>query len=82
MNTKELDITEIINNDKLRGSLYSTFKCSVCGKKLIAQTTGNKLQFSCEEYKYGCGGPNRKEHDAFVLTLEETAAIINFNPLL
>lgn len=82
MNTKVLSVTEIIGNSELRGSLYSTFKCSVCGEKLIAQTIGNKLQFACKDYKYGCGDPSRKEHDAFTITLEETAAIFNFNPLL
>ena len=43
---------------------------------------GNQLQFACKEYKYGYGDPTQKEHDAFNLTLEEIAAILNFNPLL
>ncbi len=82
MNDKKLNITQILNNNDLRGSLYSTFKCAVCGEKLIAQTIGNQLQFACKEYKYGYGDPTQKEHDAFNLTLEEIAAILNFNPLL
>ncbi len=82
MNDKMLNVTNIIGNNDLRGSLYSTFKCSVCGEKLIAQSIGNQLQFACKEHKYGCGDPSRKEHDTFTLTLEEIAAILNFNPLL
>lgn len=50
--------------------------------KLIAQPIGDQLQFVCKEYKYGCGDPSREEHDTFTLTLEEIAAILNFNPLL
>lgn len=82
MDNKKTKISEIINNSDLRGSLFSTFRCFVCGEKLIAKTIGNQLQFACKEYKYGYGDPSRKEHDAFNLTLEEIAAIFNFNPLL
>lgn len=82
MEDKMLNITNVIGNNDLRGSLYSTFKCSVCGEKLIAQVVGDKLQFACKDYKYSYGDPSRKEHDAFTLTLEEIAAIFNFNPLL
>ena len=82
MNDKKLNITQILNNNDLRGSLYSTFKCSVCGEKLVAQPMGYQLQFACKEYKYDCGEPYRKEHDAINLKLEEIAAVFNFNPLL
>lgn len=84
MENKEqpITITDVVGNDKLGGSLYSTFKCSVCGKKLVVKVIGNKLQFVCKEYRYGCGDPSRKEHDSIELNLCEIAAILNFNPLL
>lgn len=84
MENKEqsLIISDIINNDKLRGSLYSSFKCSLCGKKLIARALGNELHLVCEEHRYSMIPTKEKNHDIVKLDLKEIAAILNFNPLL
>lgn len=69
----------------LRGSLYATYHCSYCGRKLVARALGSELNFRCPEqispeqyYKNGGKSP----HDDFCLNLTEIAAIINNNPLL
>ncbi len=80
-NEQQTLITEIINNDKLRGSLYSTFRCSVCGKKLVAQASGNTLNLICKDYNYA-EDRRSQNHDFIKLDLRELAAILNFNPLL
>lgn len=68
-------VADIINNDKLRGSLYSTFSCQYCGGKLTAYPTQCGLEFECETRE--CGARSHIQLD-----LNEIAAIFNFNPLL
>lgn len=78
-------ISNIINNDKLRGSLYSTFRCSYCGKKMIAKVAGQGVYFSCENYtdiKSYNEHHGRHVHDSFALSLTDVVTILNFNPLL
>lgn len=84
MESKELSlrISDIINNEKLKGSLYSTLKCSICGKKLIVQALHTKLRFVCAERRARICPPGEKEHDDIELNLTEIAAMMNFNPLL
>lgn len=81
MENKEqsLTIKDIINNNKLKGSLYSTFKCSDCGKKLIAYQVGSLLHIMCPDY---CSLHKEAGHDCIKLDLTEIAAILNFNPIL
>lgn len=85
MSNLSYSITEIIENKSLRGSLYSTFRCSFCGKKLLANALGNHLRLECEDYSnYESYKANNGKyvHDSFDLNLSEVAAILNFNPLL
>ena len=85
-NEQQTLITEIINNDKLRGSLYSTFRCSCCGEKLSAKVVGECLCLECEsgknDYKSYYENNCHSKHDIIYLELKEIAAILNYNPLL
>lgn len=85
METKGQAISEIISNEKLRGSLYSTLRCSHCGKKLIAYAAVDSLRFECEDYydhKSYMANNGRYVHDLIALDLKEVTAILNYNPLL
>lgn len=84
-NEQPISIADIINNSKLRGSLYSTFRCSYCGGKMMAQVAGNEIYFSCENYidpKSYIDNNGKYMHDSYYLNLIEIAALLNFNPLL
>lgn len=80
----KLTLAGIVNNAELRGSLFSTFRCPLCGKKMLAGSSAVGLYFYCEELdnvnapKY----PGKKLHGSFHLNLDEIALILNFNPLL
>ncbi len=71
-----LPMNELLNNNQLRGSLFSTIKCECCGKKMRTIALGNELFFYCPECDKTTGEYKVR------LKLEEIAAIINFNPLL
>lgn len=77
-------LTGIVNISELRGSLFSSFRCPLCGKKMLAGASAVGLYFYCEELdnvnapKY----PGKKLHGSFHLNLDEIALILNFNPLL
>lgn len=83
-NKEQITIAQIINNSNLRGSLYSTFRCSYCGKKLIASALGEQLCFECEDhndYKSYIDNNCKHIHDSFLLDLKEIAAILTYNPI-
>lgn len=85
MPNSSISISEIVENQSLRGSLYSTFRCSFCGKKLLASALGDQIRLECEDYNnYESYKANNGKyvHDSFNLNLSEVAAILNFNPLL
>ncbi len=75
-NSKSLSIAEIVENSELKGSLYSTLRCDICGKKLTASPAGNVLLFMCDSCE------TTMESKAVKLSLVEIAAILNFNPVL
>lgn len=80
-----LSVSKIIDNQNLRGSLYSTFRCSYCGKKLLASSLGEQLCLECEDYndyESYMANNGKRVHDSFVLDLKEIAAILNYNPVL
>ena len=84
-NKEQIEMAQIMSDNNLRGSLYSTFRCSYCGKKMVAQSVRQGLYFSCENYddiKSYNEHKGRHVHDSFVLSLTEIVAILNFNPLL
>lgn len=83
-NKEQITVAPIINNSNLRGSLYSTFRCSYCGKKLIVFALGAQLCFECEDYndvKSYMDNNGKKMHDSFLLDLKEIAAILTYNPI-
>lgn len=69
---ERIDRFELIDK-KCNNSIFSTIKCPVCGAKTEASSGGNTISFFCTNEN--CHGKSQ------MLTVEEIAAIMNFNPL-
>lgn len=83
-NKEQITIAKIISNSNLKGSLYSTLRCSYCGKKLVASALGEQLCLECEDhndYKSYIDNNGKQIHDTILLDLKEIAAILNYNPI-